>query len=381
MFGSEILDTAVGLIFVFLILSLICSAIHEGYSSWRNSRASGLETGLKQLLQGDSANETLFESFCNHPLIRTLFKESFRSSTKASNLKKSKWPSYIPPENFALALMDIIVRGKDTNQVYSINPGAPSITINTLRSAIERLENPGLQRILLSSLDLSNGNIHFVQQQLELWFNNTMDSVSSWYKRKTQLILFVIGLISAIVLNANTITITTSLYQDTALREAFVASAQAYVQRNNISSSEIENELSDVSASITLPIGWHGELHPGPNNTTKLKDRWKDNPLLTIWYFIVYNLMGWFLTSLAITLGAPFWFDLLNKVIVFRSAIKPDQKPSIVSSTNEFEKSDVLHNEFKFMNTVAYSPTTSYEIDPEFEAHEWDSINPNEGII
>jgi hypothetical protein len=35
------------------------------------------------------------------------------------------------------------------------------------------------------------------------------------------------------------------------------------------------------------------------------------------------KLLGLLLTALAIALGAPFWFDLLNKFIVLRSSVKP----------------------------------------------------------
>jgi hypothetical protein len=38
------------------------------------------------------------------------------------------------------------------------------------------------------------------------------------------------------------------------------------------------------------------------------------------------KLPGWLLTGMAISLGAPFWFDLLNKFMVVRSTIKPQEK-------------------------------------------------------
>jgi len=36
--------------------------------------------------------------------------------------------------------------------------------------------------------------------------------------------------------------------------------------------------------------------------------------------------VGWFLTACAISLGAPLWFDLLNKISVVRSTVKPQEK-------------------------------------------------------
>jgi len=38
---------------------------------------------------------------------------------------------------------------------------------------------------------------------------------------------------------------------------------------------------------------------------------------------------GWVMTALAVTLGAPFWFDVLSKLMIVRSTIKPkDGSPS-----------------------------------------------------
>jgi len=38
------------------------------------------------------------------------------------------------------------------------------------------------------------------------------------------------------------------------------------------------------------------------------------------------RILGWLVTALALSLGAPFWFDLLNKFIVVRSTVKPKEK-------------------------------------------------------
>jgi hypothetical protein len=36
--------------------------------------------------------------------------------------------------------------------------------------------------------------------------------------------------------------------------------------------------------------------------------------------------LGWIITSIALSLGAPFWFDTLNKFMVVRSTVKPQEK-------------------------------------------------------
>jgi len=66
---------------------------------------------------------------------------------------------------------------------------------------------------------------------------------------------------------------------------------------------------------LGLPIGWSNETDPRLN--------WNGG---TLGEQIQWHLLGWLLTALAISLGAPFWFDLLNKFIVVRSTVKPKEK-------------------------------------------------------
>jgi hypothetical protein len=49
---------------------------------------------------------------------------------------------------------------------------------------------------------------------------------------------------------------------------------------------------------------------------------WDDRLL----YALKTHWLGWLLTALAVSLGAPFWFDMLNKIIVVRSTVKPHEK-------------------------------------------------------
>jgi hypothetical protein len=73
--------------------------------------------------------------------------------------------------------------------------------------------------------------------------------------------------------------------------------------------------------SLGLPIGWDSRDDPKrtwPGWHWKRDGGW--------WDQIYWHALGWILTALALSLGAPFWFDLLNKFIVIRSAVKPHEK-------------------------------------------------------
>src|SRR6267154_6707648 len=110
MFNSGIIDVAIGMVFVYLLLSLIASAVGEVIELWLTNRATDLERGIRELLlPGGAANASDFiQQLYNHPLINGLFPGKYEDSgiNKArSFFMRTKLPSYIPSRNFALALM------------------------------------------------------------------------------------------------------------------------------------------------------------------------------------------------------------------------------------------------------------------------------------
>ena len=109
MFGSAILEVAIGLVLVYLLLSLVCSAIQESLEAWLKIRASHLEMGLRELLQ-DSEGTELVRDLYNHPMIFGLFRGEYDPAKVRGNFT-SNLPTYIPPANFAVALIDTLVRG------------------------------------------------------------------------------------------------------------------------------------------------------------------------------------------------------------------------------------------------------------------------------
>src|SRR6266849_6014836 len=101
MFGSNILDIAIGVVFVYLLLSLICSAINEALASMLQKRSSNLFEGIKNLLN-DPEFTGLAQQLYNHGLIDGISQNA--ADVNKPNLK----PSYIPAAHFSLALLDIL---------------------------------------------------------------------------------------------------------------------------------------------------------------------------------------------------------------------------------------------------------------------------------
>src|SRR2546421_3854064 len=167
MFGSYVLEVAIGLVFVYMLVSLLCSTINEQViARFLNLRAKTLEDGIKNMLadpQGNGLAKQLYEN----PLIKGL------SQNAASG--KARKPSYIPADIFALALMS-----NDVVQAYKDNPTAA---------------NSPLPDALALLLDKANVDPAKEQANIEKWYDDTMDRVSGWYRRRVQLIIFILGLL------------------------------------------------------------------------------------------------------------------------------------------------------------------------------------------
>jgi hypothetical protein len=307
MFGSQILEVAIGLILVYLLLSLICSAMREGIESFEQLRSVSLERGIRELLQ-DPEGLGLTQSIYNHPQIYGLFQGEYdpRLIKNGNMPKRSKLPAYIPARNFALALLDVAARGPHTRATSAVTY-SPALSLDNARAGVAQIDNPAVQRMLLTAFDTARGNLQVAQKNVEAWFDSGMDRVSGWYKKRTQMILFLLGIGTAVVINVDTITIAQALYREDVLRAATVAAAERVSTDTTLTPSQAYSTLR----SIQLPIGW-----PRTNLNPDLKPGWT-------W---VSSLIGWLLTGLAVSLGAPFWFDLLNKIMIIRSTVKPHEK-------------------------------------------------------
>src|SRR5713101_9070998 len=161
MFGSNVLEVAIGVVFVYLLMSLICSTINEQViTRFFALRANTLEDGIKTMLGAGFAQE-----FYNNPLIQGLAKQGAFDKLRG----KASKPSYISSRTFTLALQDLVAASKT-------NPNAIPPALKTI-------------------LDQAKGDAQQELASIEKWFDDTMNRVSGWYKRKVQLIIFVLALI------------------------------------------------------------------------------------------------------------------------------------------------------------------------------------------
>jgi hypothetical protein len=346
MFGSAVLDTALGLAFLYLLLSLLVTGLNELIEAGLKKRAKNLELGLRELLGRDGQ---LLDKLYNHPILFGLF-------LGEKGTKDARPPSYIPARSFALALMDLLCpagpgwpSGTDgataDRPAGAAPPAAPSRGLETLRAALEARRTPAglaipdhLAQGILALLDAGANDAVRVRENIEAWFNATMDRVSGWYKRRMQWVTAVVGLALAVGLNADTFAVVDALVRDPALRASVTAAAEASVKAHppgdgaaGDKAGKKEPEKSDAKAAEPPPTprqiakeindvrgyGWPVGWDRGDPRTMPPHDSYGSWGL---------KFAGWIVTAFAIMLGAPFWFDTLNKIIVIRSTVKPTEK-------------------------------------------------------
>lgn len=284
MFGSTVIDVAIGLVFVYLLLSFIVTAIQEVIETAVKLRAAHLAKGVHKLLGSDKAKE-----FFDHPLIEEISPDKWFG-------KGTRKPSYIASHTFATALLDIILKADIAN---------PRTTAE-VQAGINTIPDPKVRRSLTVLLQDCQRDLVKFKEGLENWFNDQMDRVSGWYKRKVQVITITIGLLIAVGINADTLSIIKRLSNDSTLRSSLVAQSQEIAKQPISRSGEeniaaIETRINKVEAlGLPFTIGWWKGRDKFP---------WESVP-------------GWLLTGFAVSLGAPFWFDILNKVISIRSSGK-----------------------------------------------------------
>lgn len=306
--GSTALEVAIGLSFVYLLLSLLCTNVNEWLATLLKTRAKMLEAGIRQLLDNQPHNDAqngFLQAFYRHPLIQGL-------------CPQGRHPSYLPARTFSAVIMDLMEQA---------NAGAPPQPDAHPAAWVDACLSEGdVKRALQALVPPTGGDFASLQKNLEGWFDDAMDRISGWYKRRTQLWTCLVALLITVLANADTFKIVRHLSMDPALRQSVVEAAKVRAAEPRPS---VEVEYKDPNDPLKPTVTHLGEnpLHQGEQDLLAQLIGWgkdeREHNTPTDW---LLRLFGWLVSIVAISLGAPFWFDVLNKFINIRSAGKsPDE--------------------------------------------------------
>jgi hypothetical protein len=354
MFSSEILEIVIGLIFIYLILSLLSSTINELIAGLIRLRGRDLRKSLVYMLydgenlkidfkkyfrrgrllevppKGDGEENTIFKvygSFTEH----ALFSKFQRNSDR-------KFPSYLSSAAFSKILYEIITSDYTKKSKSEID------------DFIDELDGP-LGKVLKQYWEEAGRNKKQFRKKLSEWYEEMQTRVTGWYKRRVQWILLAIGFVVAIAVNADTFSMVEKLSGDSKARKALVELA---IKQSQQMGPEYfpENEplLESDMEEVSEPLEYDSAEFQGASYEEIKALTEKTHEIINEQLSEVNNIMGmgwnsliqshsdaqeggksmfwWYwkkffglvLTAFAMSLGANFWFDLLQKVVKLRNS-------------------------------------------------------------
>ena len=454
MFDSQILDTAIGLTFIYFFLSILCSAIIEIVASLTKKRSRMLGIGILALIQDPKALEKFYQQpfFMGKTPPGNIFKSFFDSIVPFPSWK-SRVPSYITSRSFVLSLFESLkqhpdvlktllneriaqpnhqheIRGftekvaqlpdgsiikkelegvlasagtgsdevfkkvqewyaktvenlvNDGNEEASGFPGESILNeikilatgdyLKDVRALVDALpDSNSLKKTLLPLLNIAGDSLETALQNVEKWYEEGMERVTGWYKKYSQTFGVIMGLVVALVLNADSFEMGKAMYRDKELRTSLVTIASQQVASMeqlsaNAGSGGKEPEKKSDRAEVTIssvvdagkPVSQTGALSSESTQTTaneKLAESKKNDlnkkikqinedfkqissinlpigwpiqngGMITLSQIIELltpeKILGILITALMVSMGSNFWYELLSKLLNVRSAGK-----------------------------------------------------------
>ncbi len=388
MFGSDILGVAIGIVFIYLLGSLVVTTVNEWISRMFAIRAKNLEAGIRELLDGEdvaaaagaaakaaaladgkteaaaetaaetaaevaaaatggigTVAKTFKEKLFEHPLVFGTYKVGMWDRLRRKGDKAGR-PSYIDPKAVSAVLFDeFMTAGNSKAGLGESKIASAEAALTKIEDAIDADNQipPHLKKLMQTfvndantTLKDSEAKVAKIRKDIETWFDGSMSRVSGWYKRKMQTVSIIVALGVAIFLNIDSIAVTQTLWNDQAVRDQVVASAEGYAAQNADKPLDSEGAKKNLEG-LNLPIGWDklsgnfsidkgddpdrvfpGSLNPGRAGGAG-----------------VLKWIGLLVSGIAISLGSQFWFDILGKLINLRGA---GGKPNTTKRDEDDEK-------------------------------------------
>jgi hypothetical protein len=343
--------------------------------------------------------DVFFSSASDIETFRKDFKENINNLKTKSDQRHLQWELSRLGQSFRQYYRALVLNNADVDL-----PFVPSSVKQSVASLVRRTK---------TKIDQAGNEVDQLREEVEIWFDRSMDRSSGVYKRNARGIAILIGFLLAAITNSDSTYIVNRLASDQELRQAVVQGAERFIAPENQASSSAsptsltEDQLRDrnqilsqlLNEQLALPIGWNARvlgrqlgcelsenardeywqklfdkcISPERNEDGAIKDPFDDiyikearnytkaqeqyqkyriDPekmnkpkvyffptavlamILTSgkWYVGLVFLVGWFVTAIAISMGATFWFELLGKLVNVRNT--GNRPPSSANHTS-----------------------------------------------
>lgn len=318
MSGLQLLETSIGLIFIYLILSLIATAITEAFLGFYQSREKNLRRALLTFFQESDKKTSQFTDKSEINLSTYFFGQPLYKSLNPGNDGK-RTPSLLTGNSFIIilkaALDDLDPRQED------------------FEKTLEKIHPEPLRRMFLSIWKQSEKKKELFYYDIENWFKIATEKSRDWFKWHAFAVSFVVGFIIAVFANADTNRMITVITFDTEVRRNLIDMASDYTKGDDQFSKNLKANSEELYTQITTiqktsVLGWKDLPSLQKTGDFFSSIFWCENL-----EYILQRIPGWIITVFAISIGAPFWFDLLHKLVGLRKQIKgesfSDTNPTI----------------------------------------------------
>lgn len=299
LFGSPVLEVGIGLAFVYLLLSLVCTTLNEWLLSYfLRLRPKLLDRALNRLLcNQETADGNLRALFDRHPLIE---KTTTSAGQRAS--------AYLSAATFAKAIPDLV-----TPTVQG------PLGFADVEAGVKEMPEGDLRKTLIALMADTDGDLNKLRRNIEDWFDEAMDRTTGVFKRHAQAWAIVVATLLTLLTNADTLAIGQKLWQNPSLRAEAVKLAE---QRAEMPRPTVVVEYSDPDDPLNPSIAKEPQdsLTADEQSILGKLIGWEKPVTDHSLGDLLRHLPGWFLTAVAVSLGAPFWFDVLNRFMKLRNA-------------------------------------------------------------
>jgi len=198
-------------------------------------------------------------------------------------------------------------RGNPAAQALVNRLGQASIT-PALQSSLA-----AIARRIEVTTDATRNEVEQFGHEIEKWFDRGMERATGVYKRNAKAVALMIGVATAIAINADSFHIATRLAKDPVLRSSIAQTADQLVADTSGDFSEnlvqVQTAVDQALAEIPFPLGYNDVV---VQQQLAAEEAWPV-PL------VQRRFLGWLVSGFAISMGSTFWFNVLKKIVNIRN--------------------------------------------------------------
>ncbi|MFZ1704206.1 MAG: hypothetical protein WAT79_07655 [Saprospiraceae bacterium] len=355
-----IFDVAIGIVVVYFLSSVCLSFITNYIMSRRNWKGDFLYEQLQHIFSSTMGSNSAFvERIYKHPLIDSLKQYYYRKPEKIEadifaqtmlavikdldkevlEMREKEWEAVKEDGNIKRT-DSIYVQKKQEYDNLKAQEKFRSIKINN-----EFIDGKG--RILLSTLLDNEPDNEKSHEIIKNWFLTFQERTQFLFSRLTKWYLFIYALIFCIILNVDTIKIYKTLFNDEIARDRMVVLATDITSKDQEAAiKSVEDKLlkridtikidslrdtTYIKVNIEQIMQVQSGVHEAYGDANFLI-WWKEYPWTTFFklfnedstnafVLLFFKLLGILISSFALMYGAPFWYDIMRKMVTVRQTI------------------------------------------------------------